>query len=459
MKPHKPLPVIVVVLIDILVLGAMLLTFAFFHHVRQSYGIGESDGTATYGIIDKPDTEPSITPAVTTTVVSGTVDPIIETVTDENGGTSIITSIPSIDKIPKAAFSSSQSGVIIQIEAKDVSDILGVMVDGIPLEEETAYTFDEERMTVALTDSYFKSVPVGDHTVSLVTRLGNINADLYFDAYDRSGDFGKQFAELFSMDDGIYTDETTYRSHDIYIKQEYFSGLLSQRKNDGSSTIYKYTVNYYVFDVYIRNIENFVTSYSTKGTKSFNTLYDGMTLAITGDYYLYSEFPKYVVRNGVLLKNPPSSVTADILVLYYDGVMKTYEPGTYSWDDILAQSPYQVWTFGPSLLNDDGTVKDSSVAKRYNTNVWTFNPRSAVGYVEPGHYVFVAVEGRRYNNSAGVNMEALAQIFYDHGCTVAYNFDGGMSAQAGFKDEYHQLGNDVRSIYDVLGISEVKKDD
>ena len=59
-----------------------------------------------------------------------------------------------------------------------------------------------------------------------------------------------------------------------------------------------------------------------------------------------------------------------------------------------------------------------------------FNPRSAIGYYEPGHYCLFVCEGRSVGESVslGLKMTELAQFFADLGCKAAYNFDGGATA-------------------------------
>lgn len=372
MKNKKPLSITLVIFLDLLALGAGLLTFAFFHHVRAAYFSG-SDVVeeTTYGVIHKPDniTKPTTAKTQPPSTAPGTT-PVI-TITDESG---------------------------------------------------SVYTVTTEPQTTE---------PV--------------------DPYDRSGDFGDKFGHLFSIDDEVYTDGDTYRSHDVYIKRETVSGKLNQRTSMSSSTFKDYSVTYYFYDIYVRNIENFMTRYSTGGTKDIKTLSEGTILSITGDNYKNSEFPKYVVRNGILLKDPPKATPQDLCVLYWDGVMETYAPGTYEWDDIMKRYPYQAWTFGPTLLDENGNVPSS-----FNTSVWNFNPRSSVGYVEPGHYVFLVVDGRSNNGSDGVNMETLATLMKERGCKVAYNLDGGASAQTIFNGQYMYHSNKYRNIYDVLCIGEVE---
>ncbi|HOO27432.1 MAG TPA: phosphodiester glycosidase family protein [Lachnospiraceae bacterium] len=94
---------------------------------------------------------------------------------------------------------------------------------------------------------------------------------------------------------------------------------------------------------------------------------------------------------------------------------------------------YQAWTFGPALLNDDGTaITDfSGISKRMENK----NPRSAIGYYEPGHYCLVLVDGRSKGYSCGMTMEELSELFEELGCSTAYNLDGGKSSVMTFQDE------------------------
>ena len=74
-------------------------------------------------------------------------------------------------------------------------------------------------------------------------------------------------------------------------------------------------------------------------------------LCVNGDYYGNSD-EGVVVRNGVIYRANPTR--ADILCLYYDGTMAVK---SYSEFDVQAEAAsgiWQAWTFGPSLLDEDG---------------------------------------------------------------------------------------------------------
>ena len=82
------------------------------------------------------------------------------------------------------------------------------------------------------------------------------------------------------------------------------------------------------------------------------------------------------------------------------------------------------------------------------------NPRCAIGYFEPGHYCFVVVDGRRPGYSNGVTMKMLSRLMYDLGCTVAYNLDGGASAQMYWNgDIYNYPSGNGRTISDIVYIA------
>ena len=84
------------------------------------------------------------------------------------------------------------------------------------------------------------------------------------------------------------------------------------------------------------------------------------------------------------------------------------------------------------------------------------NPRSAIGYYEPGHYCFVVVDGRQNGYAKGMNIPQLATLFEELGCTRAYNLDGGGSAVMVFNHERYskQSNGGGRELGDILLIRE-----
>ena len=88
------------------------------------------------------------------------------------------------------------------------------------------------------------------------------------------------------------------------------------------------------------------------------------------------------------------------------------------------------------------------------------NPRTGIGYYEPGHYCFVVVDGRQGGYSAGMRIERFAQLFADLGCKAAYNLDGGQSSVMTFRQSFVNrpyLGG--RDSGDILLIREIGADE
>lgn len=302
---------------------------------------------------------------------------------------------------------------------------------------------------------------------------------------DTSGDFGSLYPEKFIQDDSVVilkddaqirayalqnrltlenaekgTFISFYRSHDVY---------MSVRQVD--EVMNGYLARCYVYDIYVRNIENFYTV-AGKATSMENLMEKaetdlGCTVvgAVNGDYWSNSNHCRVAVRNGILLREP-SKVDSDLCVLYRDGTMRTYRSSDFDWAAVDAAGPWQVWDFGPALLDENGNPYSSFEPRYYDKNLITnTHPRMAVGYHQPGHYTLLSVDGRKKDENGnyiyGCSIPSLAQYMKELGCTVAYNLDGGDSAQAyanGDPIRQAEGRDNQRVISDILCVGEVKKE-
>lgn len=235
-------------------------------------------------------------------------------------------------------------------------------------------------------------------------------------------DFSERFADRFT-DGEVEETSNTYRSANVNV-----SFVQRTVRVDGGSAVC------YIFDIYVRSCEYLRTSLYEDTIRGgyhhrIETLTHAQTrdaiAAINGDYCVARD-EGVVVRNGTVYRTSPFE---DILVLCTDGTMKTYAAGTYSGIDFDSDSIWQVWSFGPSLLSASGEA-----ITRFDSSVSQSNPRSAIGYYEPGHYCIIAVDGRDMGGSEGMTLAELSQLFHDLGCTVAYNLDGGKTSVAVFGD-------------------------
>lgn len=117
-------------------------------------------------------------------------------------------------------------------------------------------------------------------------------------------------------------------------------------------------------------------------------------------------------------------------------------------------------SFGPALVKD-GAVLEGIDEVEVDTNfgnhsIQGYQPRTALGYLEDNHYVFVVVDGRDEGYSRGVTMTELAQIMTDLGCQCAYNLNGGGSSAMYFNGSIiNQPSNGgERATSDILYIAQ-----
>ena len=230
----------------------------------------------------------------------------------------------------------------------------------------------------------------------------------------------EKFADRFT-DKTVQTD-TSYTRSD--------SAISVNKVSDGNTV-------YYVADIYTSDITAFQTYLAddTYGTGFSETELDmdaetNAILTVNGDSYSYDQNTDNgtVIRNGVVYRT--ADTDSDVCVLYYDGTMKTYSGSDFNAQDAINNGAYQAWTFGPSLLDDNGNAKTSFNTSSYINGT---HPRTAIGYYEPGHYVFVTVDGRQ-EDSAGMTLEDLSALFAKLGCKAAYNLDGGHCSFMTFND-------------------------
>ena len=256
--------------------------------------------------------------------------------------------------------------------------------------------------------------------------------------------WGEKFAEYFSPE--IETGENFYKSPTVSVTVE-----TVEQELDG------HFQRWYVADIYIADIKCFAT-YAENG--SFETYaatpaleiaeLAGAIVSINGDYCNAQAQSGFFVRNGVAYQQDVPA-RCDICVLYMDGSLETYAPGEYTAEEILERQPWQIWKFGPELLDGEGQPLES-----FNTSsaIEAANPRSALGYYEPGHYCFLVSEGRLRDGGYGLTMAELAQIFSDLGCKRAYNLDGGDSACMVLQGKVCNTRSGQRELGDILLIKE-----
>jgi len=233
----------------------------------------------------------------------------------------------------------------------------------------------------------------------------------------RVGDFSEKFADKFVQGEPQYPE----------------NGYISENLNISISEYYQNGIRFYVADFYIRDISCLRSAFA-KGEYGRNITEDIHKVAVreqgvlvmNGDFYGIRE-GGVCVRNGTLYYS--DDVVREIGVLYWDGSFDTFAPAEFNCDAEIAKGAYQIWNFGPAMLDENGNPR-AEFDEVYH-GIYGNQPRSALGYFEPGHYCFIVADGRT-DDSRGLTLEQLGGVAQTLGCKQCYNMDGGRTSQMTF---------------------------
>jgi len=339
------------------------------------------------------------------------------------------------------------------------------------------------------------------------------------EGYDISG-FAYRFPEKFSKDDSVTVTEHSYQSHDVNISItehnfDRMTGDLDENQTvnvqdavmlcrilaedndvpitetglqnadvnedaswnlDDMSQMLKHlaglipdadfyvdhTLVYFIVDVYLRDINSFRGGFAGgQYTLPTNAITEEVLDMANANNALFAINCDYVAhrtngityRNGVMYREDASTYKKDVCVLYQDGVMDVLTDKEYR--ALTEEQKANIWqtsAFAPGL------VKDGVQMSGMKGQLAQLHPRSGIGYYEPGHYVFVQVEGRQKGYSAGITLDDYAKLFYDLGVTEAFNLDGGSSSVITFMGkEANRPAWSGRKSSDILYICELSQ--
>lgn len=202
----------------------------------------------------------------------------------------------------------------------------------------------------------------------------------------------------------------------------------------------------YIADLYLDDVRDLVGCVFmdeeggvVKGSPQYVAEQLGAVFIVNTDFMRGRSWGLYV-RGGRIFRDKPTK-GIDVCCLRTDGRMEILDGDTLDSRALLAEGDvWHVLTFGPSLLNEDGTPRNSNDEFRINDNYQGWNdhttyygflspnPRTAMGQASDGHYVFCVVDGRKEDVSRGMTFPELSHLMYEEGAAVAYNLDGGGSA-------------------------------
>ncbi len=186
---------------------------------------------------------------------------------------------------------------------------------------------------------------------------------------------------------------------------------------------------YYIADIRIDDVRFFRAGFAngafdhgTEDAESFSRR-ENAVLAINGSFNA-----GLVIRDGILYQMPDDKHDA-ILLLYRDGSMEALPKDGFDLAAAQERGVVHAWQFGPLLVHEgrpNRTQEAGSFGVRHS--------RILFGFYESGHYVAVAVDGRR-KDAIGMDQNDMVDLMTSLGCKEAMNLDGGLSAVMTFMGE------------------------
>ncbi len=203
--------------------------------------------------------------------------------------------------------------------------------------------------------------------------------------------------------------------------------------NISIETIEENGVVYYVADIQLSDVGYLKTAFAnnifgrnvTQTTSEMAAAHNAI-IAINGDYYGFRD-TGLIIRNGVLYRDvPDNSLSDQSLTIDNEGDFGIVDNNQASGTQLVEEGILQSFSFGPTLVVDGQVMATNDTTVSQDEN-----PRTAIGQISPLHYIFIVVDGRS-DESDGMTLQQLAQLFVDRGAEVAYNLDGGGSSAMWF---------------------------
>lgn len=197
------------------------------------------------------------------------------------------------------------------------------------------------------------------------------------------------------------------------------------------NTVRRFETTVYVADVKIKHLAYLQTALAKnqfgrniKEYPSVMAARNHAILAINGDYYGFRD-KGLVIRNGYLFDETRlPREDDDLLIVDKNGEFEIVKEETVNIKEVHEAGAWQTFCFGPGLIINNEIV----VTKRSEVDAHKIsNPRTAIGYVEPLHYIMLVSDGRT-ETEKGLSLLELAKVMQEFGCKDAYNLDGGGSS-------------------------------
>ncbi len=192
--------------------------------------------------------------------------------------------------------------------------------------------------------------------------------------------------------------------------------------------------------------------------------YDNVVLAFSDDFYGYrtryeGKHEGIIIRDGQIVAESTVKASSkkfpplEILALFEDGSMKTFESDEKTAREYLDMGVTDTFAFGPILVQD-GEIR----ADIYTYDKTRREPRTAIGMIAPRQYLVLTAVGRR-TNSKGASFLWLAEKMLEKGAVEALNLDGGNTCSLIFMNKLlnrpdNVQKKDIRYVSGLIGVME-----
>jgi len=259
-----------------------------------------------------------------------------------------------------------------------------------------------------------------------------------------------RYAEKFAPPGEVIQTETSYQTDNIAVFWEDID--LGYDHDYGGGRLAYHTV-----DIYVQNIEDLRTGLwkETLGKSTDMRSFSQSVNAVAATSGTFSSQRArgeggrgYIISNGILYNDVFEARARELAILRYDGSLDMYKSNERRTAELNVEEIWQAWEFGPILI-EDGEIRPGLYNAAKEVFIETKHPRAVFVYFEPGHYMFVTVEGRNARSN-GIGITHLAKLLQELGCTAAFNLDGGSSSYLYFNGEVRNDRYAGREVPDII---------
>ncbi len=284
-----------------------------------------------------------------------------------------------------------------------------------------------------------KNICYENNTMIFSTPSGFLITDSEYNPINRVDLYLQDFGSIELNNEYSYLHDNEYYTNDEvviieddfwYYSNSQYNIRIENRYNDDFDT------NLYVAHIRTTNPEYIMVdapyddTYINKTRKYADMIarqYDAV-FACNSDFFDENFWTGISIKDGIVYRN---KIIEDMAAVYPDGRLVCYTADdNITAEDLIAAGVKDTFSFGPILLSDN--MYGSNL---YGHRLAVANPRTAIGMVEPGHYVVILCDGRQ-PSSSGLTFRSLADLFETEGCTDAYALDGGQSSAMIFMGNY-----------------------